>query len=68
MLEEMELGPKRRSRNRFEVRGEDVRMEELTKEKCKEKVEGSETPFKKQANWEMHRNNGFKCHQTSGGL
>lgn len=40
VLEEMELGLKRRSRNRFEVKGEGVRMEELNKEKCKGKMKG----------------------------
>lgn len=41
---EMGLGLKRRSRNRLEVRGEGMRMEELSKEESK----GSETPFKEQ--------------------
>lgn len=64
----MGLDLKRRSRNRFEKRDEDRRMQEITKKKCRGKNEGSETPFKEQAGWETHRNNGFKGHQTLGEL
>lgn len=42
----MGLRLKRKSRNRFEVRSEDIRMKVLTKEKCKEKDKGSETPLR----------------------
>lgn len=44
----MGLGLKRRSGNRFEVRGEDIRMKELTEGKCKEKeTKGQRCPSNK---------------------